>query len=192
MNIIEYIKKNKEYTFEEKDFNEVDNIVLSILSYLNFDGLLCEDSKIKTAGKKYLEKYTYKEIAKLGLPQKDAYNTLKEVVETERYGNIDILNYIYVGTKEEQFSAVTYKIKKDLIYVAFEGTDNLMSGWKEDFRLGVLHHTDRNDRTRHDALRRESRGAAAGYHADQRETEQTRGGLRSPTGGEPQRNKPCL
>ena len=135
MNIIEYIKKNKEHTFEDKKFNEVDNIVLSILSYLNYSGLLCEDSKIKTIGKKYLEKYKYKEISKLGLPQKDAYNTLKEVVETERYGNIEILNYIYVGTKEEQFSAVTYKIKNDLIYVAFEGTDNLMSGWKEDFQL---------------------------------------------------------
>ena len=139
MNIKEYIKKNKEYSFEEKEFNEVDNIILSILSYLNFTGLLEEDSRIKKVGKEYLNKYEYKEIAKLGLPQKDAYNILKETVETERYGNIRILDYIYIGTKEEQFSAITYKIRNDLIYVAFEGTDNLMSGWKEDFQLAYMY-----------------------------------------------------
>ena len=139
MNIIEYIRKNKDFLFDEKEFNEVDNIILSILSYLNFSGLLTEKSKIKIVGGKYLEKYTYKEISKLGLPQKDAYNILKEVVKTERYGNIDITDYIYIGTKEEQFSAVTFKIRKDLIYVAFEGTDNLMSGWKEDFQLAYMY-----------------------------------------------------
>lgn len=139
MNIIEYINKYKEKSFEEETFNEVDNIVLSILSYLDFDKLVNEENSIKYVGKKFLEKYTYKEVAKLGIPQKDAYNCLKEVISTKRYGNIQILNYIYLGTKEEQFSALTFKINKDLIYVAFEGTDNLMSGWKEDFQLSYMY-----------------------------------------------------
>lgn len=139
MNIIEYIEKNKDYPFNEKQFNEVDNIILSILSYLNFSGLINEEKKIKIVGKKFLEKNKYKEISKLGVPQKDAYNILKEAVKTERYGNIDISDYIYIGTKEEQFSATTFKINKDLIYIAFEGTDNLMSGWKEDFQLAYMY-----------------------------------------------------
>ena len=139
MNIIEYIKKNQNKTFEEKEFNEIDNIILSIISYLEFDGLAYKNNSLKICGEKFLNKYTYKEVASLGLPQKDAYNCLKEIVNTKRYGNIEILDYIYLGTKEEQFSAVTFKIKKDLIYVAFEGTDNLMSGWKEDFQLAYMY-----------------------------------------------------
>ena len=117
MNIIEYIGKYKEKSFEEEKFNEVDNIVLSILSYLDFNKLVNENNTIKYVGKKFLEKYTYKEVSKLGIPQKDAYNCLKEVVNTKRYGNINI----------------------HLLYVAFEGTDNLMSGWKEDFQLSYMY-----------------------------------------------------
>ena len=66
---------------------------------------------------------------------------LTPIVNTKRYRNIEILDYIYLGTKEEQFSAVTFKLKKDLVYVAFEGTDNLMSGWKEDFQLAYMYPT---------------------------------------------------
>ena len=139
MNIIEYIKKNQNKKFEEKEFNEVDNIILSIISYLEFDGLTYKNNSLKTCGEKFLNKYTYKEVASLGLPQKDAYNCLKEIVNTKRYENIKILDYIYLGTKEEQFSAITFQIKKDLIFVAFEGTDNLMSGWKEDFQLAYMY-----------------------------------------------------
>lgn len=139
MNIIEYIEKNKEKTFEEKVFNEVDNIILSILSYLDFNKLVNNNGTLEDIGKKFLKKYTYKEVSKLGIPQKDAYRCLEKMINTKRYKNIKILDYIYLGTKEEQFSAVTFKIKKDLIYVAFEGTDNLMSGWKEDFQLSYMY-----------------------------------------------------
>ena len=139
MNLIEYIAKYKEKTFEEEKFNEVDNIVLSILSYLDFNKLVNKNNTIKYVGETFLEKYTYKEVARLGLPQKDAYNCLKKLVNTKRYGNISILDYIYLGTKEEQFSAITFKINKELLYVAFEGTDNLMSGWKEDFELSYMY-----------------------------------------------------
>ena len=138
MNIIEYINKYKEYTFEEKEFNEVDNIVLSILSYLNFDEPI-KNINLEYVGKNFLKEHTYKEIASLGLPQKDAYNCLKEVIESKRYKNIEILDYIYLGTQDEQFSAITFKIKKDLNYITFEGTDNLMSGWKEDFQLSYMY-----------------------------------------------------
>lgn len=139
MNIIEYIEKNKNITFAEEEFNEIDNIILSMISYLKFNGLVHKNSSLKTSGETFLNKYTYKEVASLGLPQKDAYNCLKEIVNTKRYGNIEILDYIYLGTKDEQFSALTLKLTKDLIYVAFEGTDNLMSGWKEDFQLAYMY-----------------------------------------------------
>lgn len=139
MNIIEYIEKYKNKSFEEEIFNEVDNVVLSMLSYLNFENLIDGNNKIKKIGKKFLQTCTYKEISKLGIAQKDAYNCLTKVVNTKRYENIEMLDYVYIGTKKEQFSAITFKIKKDLLYIAFEGTDNLISGWKEDFQLAYMY-----------------------------------------------------
>lgn len=134
MTVFDYIEQNKNITFKEKGFNEIDNIILSLISYLNFsyiEGI----NTIENMGKIYLERHKYKEIAKAGWAQKDAYLILEKLINSERYKNIKIQNYIYIATDEEQFSAVTFIISKKLKYVAFEGTDHLMVGWKEDFEL---------------------------------------------------------
>lgn len=134
MTVFEYIEQNKNITFNEKNFNEIDNIILSLISYLDFsyiEGI----NTIENMGRIYLERHKLKEIAKAGWAQKDAYIILEKIIESERYKNIRIQNYIYIATEEEQFSAVTFIINKKLKYVAFEGTDHLMVGWKEDFEL---------------------------------------------------------
>lgn len=139
MKIYDYIKKNKDAKLNEKNFNEVDNIIFSILSYLNFQEVLYENNKLETIAQLFFKKYTKKEIYKQGIPQKDAYKCLEKIYTTERYKDVEILNYIYIGTQNEQFSAITFKINKKLIYISFEGTDNLMSGWKEDFQLAYTY-----------------------------------------------------
>ena len=44
-------------------------------------------------------------------------------------------NYEYVGDEASQFSCVTFEINKKLLYVAYEGTDQLISGWEEDCKM---------------------------------------------------------
>ena len=36
MNVIDYIKKNKDQTFAEFPFNEIDNLIFSLLTYIDF------------------------------------------------------------------------------------------------------------------------------------------------------------
>ncbi len=134
MDIYSYIKNNKEKPFNEKPFNEIDNIILSLISYLNFSYIEGKNT-LENMGKIYLERHKYREISKAGWAQKDAYIILEKILNSERYKNIKIENYIYIATEEEQFSAVTFEINKHLKYVAFEGTDHLIVGWKEDFEL---------------------------------------------------------
>lgn len=143
-NLLKYIKKYKNVTFEEEKFNEVDNLILSELTYLNFDGIIPTDKNTITfdkAIKKYLKQYTYKETKKEGIAQKDAYKTIKLLINSKRYKDILIYNYIYVGNKEMQFSAMVYKYKKAFTYIAFEGTDDLLIGWKEDFNIAYMFPT---------------------------------------------------
>lgn len=134
MNILNYVDKYKDKTFYEEPFNELDNLILSQLLYLG-----CEDKHIKNKmtlndlGTFYLEKNDYKNIEFKA--EKDAYKVLKKVINTKRYKDIQVYNYIYIGNDNTQFSAATFKLKKDLIYVAYEGTDNLLSGWKEDIKF---------------------------------------------------------
>ncbi|HBD71134.1 MAG TPA: hypothetical protein DC019_01590, partial [Ruminococcus sp.] len=37
--------------------------------------------------------------------------------------------------QEQQFSATTFLLDNDTVYVAFRGTDNTLVGWKEDFNM---------------------------------------------------------
>ena len=39
MSIFDYISKYGDYSFLDKGFNEVDNVILSVLSYVDFDGI---------------------------------------------------------------------------------------------------------------------------------------------------------
>lgn len=143
-NILKYIKTYKNTTFEKERFNEIDNIILSSLTYLNFDGIIPTDKNVITldmAIKEYLKHYTYKETKKEGIAQKDTYKMIVLLKDSNRYKDILISNYSYIGNKMIQFSAMKYKYKKLFTYIAFEGTDDLLSGWKENFNISYMFPT---------------------------------------------------
>lgn len=133
-----YIKEYSDKTFNEEKFNEIDNVILSSVVYLNFDGIVPKNKKsisLCEAGNIFLYKYNYFDVSKLGIAQKVSYKILKQIVNTKRYKDIQMYNYKYIWDTDTQFGAVCFKVKKKFIYVAFEGTDNLLSGWKEDFQM---------------------------------------------------------
>lgn len=133
-----YIKEYGDKTFNEEKFNEIDNVILSSVVYLNFDGIVPKNKKsisLCEAGNIFLYKYNYFDVSKLGIAQKVSYKILKQIVNTKRYKDIQMYNYKYIVDTDTQFGAVCFKVKKKFIYVAFEGTDNLLSGWKEDFQM---------------------------------------------------------
>lgn len=133
-----YIKEYGDKTFNEEKFNEIDNVILSSVVYLNFDGIVPKNKKsisLCEAGNIFLYKYNYFDVSKLGIAQKVSYKILKQIVNIKRYKDIQMYNYKYIWDTDTQFGAVCFKVKKKFIYVAFEGTDNLLSGWKEDFQM---------------------------------------------------------
>ena len=52
-----------------------------------------------------------------------------------RYKDLLLSNYIYKLTDNQQFGALTIDIDKKLRCVIFEGTDDTMVGWREDFAM---------------------------------------------------------
>ena len=137
-NLFNYIKQYGGKSFNEEPFNEVDNLIFSSLPYLDFKNIVNENKnymKLQEVGKKFLNKYKYVDVIKYGVAQKESYNILKRIYNSKRYKNILVYGYQYVGDKEKQFCAMTFKEKKEFIYISFEGTDHLLSGWKEDFDM---------------------------------------------------------
>ena len=68
-----YIKEYGDKTFNEEKFNEIDNVILSSVVYLNFDGIVPKNKKpisLCEAGNIFLYKYNYFDVSKLGIAQK--------------------------------------------------------------------------------------------------------------------------
>lgn len=142
MTLYDYIKKYGNMTFKEKSFNEIDNMIFSLIVYLDFSDLLDGEScTIEYVANRFFEKNNISLVSASGTAFKDACKCLELIKNTNRYKDVKIKNYIYIGTDLEQFSALTFKISRRLMYVAFEGTDNLISGWKENFQLSYMYPT---------------------------------------------------
>lgn len=139
--MLEYILKYGNYTFDEEPFNEVDNLIFSVLAYVDYNEIVSTTNqnkkRLELVGKEFfskhrdLKKYLKKQIISI----KNGIKILDAVRNTKRFKDVLLYNYAYVGSKSQQFSAVTFEINKKFIFVAFEGTDQLISGWEEDFRM---------------------------------------------------------
>ncbi|MBR2827938.1 MAG: DUF2974 domain-containing protein, partial [Bacilli bacterium] len=135
MTIYEYIDEYGVYSFKENEFNEVDATIFSYLSYAKLDKVFEEKRKvtIQEAGRMQLG-YQNGEDDNI-IAVKGANNLLKYIKDTKRYKNCILSHYKYIGNKETQFGAVTIEYDKNKLYISFEGTDELFSGWIEDFML---------------------------------------------------------
>ena len=143
MNLNRYIDNYGKYSFDEVPFNEVDNILFAYLSYLNLDGYVSKSSfqpkSIGVVADEFFKNYSKKD--KYVYATRKAIKLLDSIKNTKRYKDLLLYNYIYESGSEEQFSAFTIEINKKLVYVSFEGTDQLISGWKEDFMFSYCFPT---------------------------------------------------
>ena len=138
MGILDYINKYGDYSFDDREFNEVDNVILSVLSYIDFDGIVFNKNKIsiKRAGDSYFKIHSKKEKNITGV--RNAIDIFKSIYNKKRYRDLLLYNYVYIGDDSRQFSALSIDINSDTTYISFEGTDQLISGWEEDFKMSYI------------------------------------------------------
>lgn len=146
MNIFDYIKRYGNYSFSEKRFNEIDNVIFSCLSYVDFCNIVsCDFSDkitLNEAGKRYFELHGKNDFRKKIPSIKNGILILKRVMNTKRYKDILVHNYQYISNENLQFGAVSFDLSETLVYVSFEGTDHLISGWMEDFMIACTFPVD--------------------------------------------------
>ena len=137
-NYYNYIEYYGDYSFKEREFNEIDNIILSMLIYVNFTGIVSESKekkKLSDVSKEFYEKYTKDEIDNFFASDKEGARLLKKVSTKRRFKDILMFNYSSNCNSNSQFSAVTFDLENNLYFIAFEGTDELVSGWEEDLKM---------------------------------------------------------
>ena len=134
-NLFKYIKKYKDITFKQKAPTEVDILIFSQIPYLDYTSIFAEQKeelKLSTLWKKVKKL----ELKPIGIAAKKTYPIMEALSTAPRYKDLLLTNYIYHLADDTQFGAITIKIPNyDCLYIAFEGTDDTLCGWKEDFKL---------------------------------------------------------
>ena len=133
MNIIQYVQKYGNRTFAERPLNEVDSLIFSELSYLNFTGIVRYAPPKQTLGE--LCTLSDKLIFDTLLPESNK-KLLGAIAESPRFQNVSV-GYFHEHNDEKReirFAAVTF-LWEGGAYVAFRGTDVTLLGWKEDFNM---------------------------------------------------------
>lgn len=141
MDIMDFIKKNKDFTFFEKEATEIDILLFSQLSYLKM-----ESSKFTNHQKYTL--FETKQMLSRFKKKKDVHSNLSpfELLDilstTKRYKEIKLSAYVYEKTDTSQFGAVTIELPNNQVFISFEGTDLTIAGWYEDAAMSFLYPTE--------------------------------------------------
>ena len=135
MTIYDYIKKYGEYSFEEKEFNEVDCVIFSAMGYADLEGIMDKSTKMTIGEIAKIHKELHKGRDKNIIATRVAHKIFYAMQNTKRYKDCLVYNYDYVGNFDLQFGVFSIEYQKNKVYVVFEGTDELFSGWIEDFML---------------------------------------------------------
>lgn len=137
-NILDYIKWRGDLNFNQSEFNNVDNLILSRFSYLPLDNLLTGLNEIITIKDAYL-RWLKLGIKEEKILQKEDKELFLVLANSKRFGNLKITRFVNKidNEEEKQFSAVTIFIPDDTVYIAYRGTDNTLVGWKEDFNISL-------------------------------------------------------
>lgn len=143
-NLIDYVKWRGDIPFKIDKLNDVDILVLTQISYLNFNGLIPSDLKnsisLSMLATLFFNAKDLKKRSNLGIViNKDTVELFRLASTCLRYSNIKVsgcISKIDIAL-EEQFSALTYTIGKfsKQYIVVFQGTDDTIIGWKEDFNM---------------------------------------------------------
>ena len=145
-NVFDYLRWRGDLPFDVSPMCEIDALIFCELSYIFFDGIVPESAEdgtvtLSEAADIFFERNANQEIIKLGeIVPDEIVDLFRLAATTRRYADVEISNFINIVDDEsvEQFSAVTFYPTEDSIFVAYRGTDDSITGWREDFRMAFL------------------------------------------------------
>ena len=159
--IMDYLLWRGDLSFLADPLNDIDVLILSLLSYLSFKDIVPDvESKqhisLKETSDRYFSRDQNRQTASSNIkptasPSFDSglLVLLREAANCLRFRDIQLSSYVeemdfVIG---QQFGAVTFTLSgKELEEViAFRGTNNSLIGWKEDFELAYMEQIPAQD-----------------------------------------------
>lgn len=137
-NLIDYLEKIKELTFDQEPLNILDKVCINEIGYLTYEKWLTPSDLQKpinlhdyAEGKELDPDYSF-------MVTKERVALAEAMVRSKRFAGLHLSNYRSVLDKEveKQFAAMIFSLPElDYHQLVFRGTDDSVIGWKEDFQL---------------------------------------------------------
>ena len=132
-NVFDYLDW-RDISLNNVEFNEIDGLIMSCISYFPFDNLINEkeEKTLNEIYKKYMK--IHKELI---MRKKEDIEFYPILSKSKRFGNIKFTNFINKldKTEEKQFAAVTSILPDNTIFISYRGTDNTIIALKEDMNM---------------------------------------------------------
>ena len=144
--LFDYIKWRGDLSFEQSPINEIDALIFCELSYIFYDGIVPEDTAdgyvtLRDAAETFFERNAGVDEITLGeIVPKEIVTLLRNAAASPRFSEIPLAHFVNVIDDEtvEQFSAISFFPTENTVFVAYRGTDDTITGWREDFRMAFL------------------------------------------------------
>lgn len=144
-NILDYIDWRGDLAFEASPFNDIDNLIFTQLSFIDFESIVPGVNsdgciRLSDAAEEFFSTREADKIEMGVLISNDIVKLFEKMAVSPRYKDLMLKKYInrIDYEKQQQFAALTILIGDSLMYVAFRGTDDTIVGWKEDFNMGFM------------------------------------------------------
>lgn len=143
-NIMDYLDWRGDIKLDHSPFNEVDNLILSQLVYINFDYIVparWSDAAItvKEAAERYFILYSEEQIQQFSYLIRISIPLLRKLAQCPRFASAKLCKFesIIDLDRTKQFAAMHIELEDGTTFIAYRGTDNSIVGWKENFNMTV-------------------------------------------------------
>jgi len=141
-NLFDYLTWRGDISLLQVPLTPVDNLILSNLSYVHFDDLLCPDLRrcktLRQAAEAFLSLPPAQQRSRVRC--KEDLDMLRAILAAPRFADLELAFYDdrFIPEEEMQFAAMAVLLGDGSAFLSFRGTDSSLVGWKEDFNMSFL------------------------------------------------------
>ena len=142
-NVFDYLDWRGDVSFAQVPCNEIDSLIFSLISYVDFDGIVPPDGEMRflDAARAYVRRHRGQP-AYVGLiVPPEVVSLMAKAAKSVRFGGLRVGFYENRVEDETQmqFCAMTFADAAGTHYVTYRGTDDTIVGWKENLNMSFLH-----------------------------------------------------
>ena len=137
-NLFDYLIWRGDLSFGNASLSPVDALIFSMLAYLDFDGIVpgvpsAEPIRLAEAAKAFFAR----PVGERKKIDRNHEKLLRVLAESARFSSLRMLGAKKILDRANgiQFGAISFLLPGQNVFVSFEGTDDTLVGWREDFRM---------------------------------------------------------